>query len=192
MPSSGYPSSMLIIGIPRMVDIIWLPRVMILFYVPKPPLTRQPHQEMPWHAKVLARLYLLTGRAEYRERAEAVLAAFAGSAATRPTEHCALFNARAWLENPLQIISHWIKNRSNCKNFFTTPSGNGSLPTAMILYPATSSGNKLPPNHPASGKTALNGQATAYVCHGPVCGPPITTENGLLTALDAGEPLNWS
>jgi uncharacterized protein YyaL (SSP411 family) len=42
---------------------------------------------------------------------------------------------------------------------------------------------RLPASSPLSGKKALNGTATAYVCIGPQCSPPITDPEALLAAL---------
>ena len=45
---------------------------------------------------------------------------------------------------------------------------------------------ELPPQHPAAGKTQVNGQATAYVCRGATCSLPITAPAGLSQALAMG------
>jgi uncharacterized protein YyaL (SSP411 family) len=42
----------------------------------------------------------------------------------------------------------------------------------------------LPPSHPAAGKVAVNGRATAYVCRGEVCSLPVTTVGELVALLD--------
>ncbi len=137
--------------------------------------------------EVLARLYLLTGQAEYQEKAQAVLAAFSGAAAARPVEHCALFNARDWLENPLQIILVGPKTDPTIKSFQKALQQR-SLPTALVIHHTDNTNQngteKLPPNHPVRGKKTLKGQATAYICRGPVCGPPMTTQEDLLRAID--------
>ena len=43
----------------------------------------------------------------------------------------------------------------------------------------------LPQGHPAHGKQALDGTATAYICPGQSCLPPITEAAALSQALDA-------
>jgi hypothetical protein len=45
---------------------------------------------------------------------------------------------------------------------------------------------KLPASHPAHGKRAIDGKATAYVCVGPVCGAPVTEADALKGALKQG------
>jgi uncharacterized protein len=41
----------------------------------------------------------------------------------------------------------------------------------------------LPAQHPAHGKTLVDGKATAYVCEGPVCSLPIVVSQELVDAL---------
>ena len=40
-------------------------------------------------------------------------------------------------------------------------------------------GTDLPPNHPASGKTQIDGKATCYVCQGSSCSLPVTSVGAL-------------
>ena len=46
--------------------------------------------------------------------------------------------------------------------------------------------NTLPETHPAHGKAAIAGKATAYVCRGATCSLPITAPAGLSQALAMG------
>ncbi len=46
-----------------------------------------------------------------------------------------------------------------------------SLPRRVVQVVAP--GAALPAGHPAHGKTAVDGRATAYVCEGPVCSLPV-------------------
>ncbi len=43
----------------------------------------------------------------------------------------------------------------------------------------------LPPDHPAYGKTRVDGRATAYGCSGPICSLPVTTPADLVAQLRA-------
>ena len=43
----------------------------------------------------------------------------------------------------------------------------------------------LPDTHPAAGKVAVGGKATAYVCQNNTCGLPITSADALVAALVA-------
>jgi uncharacterized protein YyaL (SSP411 family) len=47
-----------------------------------------------------------------------------------------------------------------------------SLPGAVVQWLAADRGAS--PASPASGKRAVGGQATAYICIGPQCSPPVT------------------
>ena len=59
-----------------------------------------------------------------------------------------------------------------------------SLPNRVLAVVAP--GDGLPATHPAAGKSQIDGRATAYVCHGPVCSLPITEPDGLAQALARG------
>ena len=56
-----------------------------------------------------------------------------------------------------------------------------SLVNRILLV--TPPGATLPVNHPAHGKQAVKGQATAYVCIGTTCSAPVTDPEGLAAAL---------
>jgi hypothetical protein len=58
-----------------------------------------------------------------------------------------------------------------------------SLPTKILTRLAP--GAALPAAHPAAGKDAIAGHATAYVCEGTVCSLPVT-DPAALAALLAG------
>jgi uncharacterized protein YyaL (SSP411 family) len=45
--------------------------------------------------------------------------------------------------------------------------------------------NLLPPSHPAHGKTAIEGRATAYVCRGEVCSLPVSDALALVALLQS-------
>ena len=53
---------------------------------------------------VLARLHALTGKDQYRTRAEQVLEAFSGEARRNPAVHAALLSAYGVLADPLQVV----------------------------------------------------------------------------------------
>src|SRR5690606_39458181 len=44
----------------------------------------------------------------------------------------------------------------------------------------------LPPSHPAHGKTAVDGRATAYACRGTTCTLPLTDAAALASELERG------
>ena len=122
-------------------------------------------------AEVLARLYHLTGEDEYRNRCEALIAAFSGEAAKNPYQYVTLINAAQFLAEATQMIV--IGDRETAETAALVAARNGvSLPASVLSVIA--SGGDLPADHPAAGKTQIDGRATAYVCHGPVCSAPLT------------------
>ena len=48
--------------------------------------------------------------------------------------------------------------------------------------------NRLPPSHPAHGKTAIDGKPTAYVCRGATCSLPVTEPEALAALLATPSP----
>ena len=118
-------------------------------------------------AEVLARLFHLTGDAEWRVRAEAVLTAFSGQPdqlAGMPTLLAAadLLHAAATvvIVGPAEAASALLQAASASPD-----------PATIVLR--TTDAATLHPGHPAFGKTAPTRQAVAYVCRHNVCGLPI-------------------
>ena len=58
---------------------------------------------------------------------------------------------------------------------------NVSLPNRVVV--SLSPGTSLPGNHPAFGKSLIDGKPAAYVCEGPVCSLPVTEPQTLLETL---------
>ncbi len=129
---------------------------------------------------VLARLFYLTGKDAYRERAAATLAAFAGEAARNPFAYPTLLNAAEFLNGAVQIVIIGDRADAGTEALMATVH-DAALPDRVlqVLAPGTS----LPQSHPAAGKDRIGGQPTAYVCHGPSCSPPHTEPKALLEAL---------
>jgi uncharacterized protein len=120
---------------------------------------------------VLARLHLLTGETRYREKAEAQVAAFSGELARNFFPLSSYLNGVDFLERPLQIAIIGTPGTPDAEALLDVVRGT-SLPNRVlnVLTP----GAALPAGHPAQGKTAVKGAATAYVCTGPVCSLPLT------------------
>jgi uncharacterized protein YyaL (SSP411 family) len=127
---------------------------------------------------VLTRLALLTGRADYLARADEVVRAFAGELNRN------IFPLGSWLSNfeqrlwPVQIvlIGSIDATRDLRRAVFDV-----ALPN-RVLSVIENSGH-LPEGHPASGKHAIDGKATAYVCIGETCSLPMTDREALRAAL---------
>ncbi len=124
-------------------------------------------------AQVLARLHLHTGQDKYRDRASAVIGAFAGEVARNFFPLATLLNASELLEKPLQVVL--VGDDADLARAVSS----ASLPN-LVLSRVTP-GRNLPASHPAHGKGLVAGKPAAYVCEGPVCSAPFT-EAGLLAA----------
>jgi uncharacterized protein len=133
-------------------------------------------------ARVLARLYFLTGESAYRIRAERVIAAFAGDAQRIVFGHAALINAAELAQRGLQIV---IRGRLGAADTEALVAAvwRASLPNRVlsVLPPEAA----LPADHPAAGKAQLGDRATAYVCEGPVCSLPLAEPAALAADLAA-------
>lgn len=126
-------------------------------------------------AEVLARLFHLTGAADWRARADAVLTAFTGQAdqlAGMPT----LLAAADLLEEGASVVIVGADAAA-----LVEAAGHAPDPAVMVLR-ARDTG-ALPADHPAHGKTAAAHEAVAYVCRRNVCGLPITNAASLSEAL---------
>ena len=128
-------------------------------------------------AEVLARLWHLTGDAEWRVRAEAVLSAFTGQAdqlATMPT----LLAAADLLEEAATVV---IAGPPAEAAELLRTALSAADPAVVVLRAASTA--DLPPQHPAHGKIAEPHKPVAYVCRGGVCGLPINSPQALAQTL---------
>ena len=132
--------------------------------------------------QVLAQLYHLTGENRYRERAESILAAFAGVVRRGLLGYSTLLNGTESLRDGLQIVIVGERSAPDTTALLRVVLG-ASLPGRTLAVVAP--GATLPPNHPAAGKTQIDGKATAYVCRGATCSLPIVEASELDQALRA-------
>ena len=120
---------------------------------------------------VLTRLALLTGEHRYRERAEAVIAAFSGELGRNFFPLATLINNAEFALKPVQIVL--VGERADPGvAALRRAVYDVSLPNRIVL--AVAPDEALPPAHPAFGKGLVGGSAAAYVCEGPVCSLPLT------------------
>jgi uncharacterized protein YyaL (SSP411 family) len=123
-------------------------------------------------AEVLARLFALTGKTAYRDRAEAVVGAFTGELAQNFFPLSTLLNAADFAATPLQVAIVGRLGDAAAEGLMRAVAVAASLPNLVLqIVPP---GADLPASHPAHGKGALGGTPTAYVCDGPVCSAPLT------------------
>ena len=124
----------------------------------------------------------MTGEDDYRRRAEAIIALFAGELGRNFFPLATLINNAELAMKPVQIV------------LVGDPADPGvaalrravyrvSLPNRVVL--AIAPGEALPEGHPAHGKGLVGGQAAAYVCDGPVCSLPLTEPQALVDTLAA-------
>ncbi|HXQ49686.1 MAG TPA: thioredoxin domain-containing protein, partial [Stellaceae bacterium] len=132
--------------------------------------------------EVLARLHYLTGEDIFRQRADEVLAAFAGEAQRNLFGLATLLNGAELLARALQIVVVGARDAADTKALLAAVDG-ACLPTRVLSV--IDGAASLPPSHPASGKGALGGRATAYLCEGTVCSLPLTDAAALAAALAA-------
>ncbi len=122
-------------------------------------------------AAVLARLHYLTGKAVYRERAEAVLAAFSGEIERNFLPLSTLLNANELLQSAQQIVIVGDSGAADTQALLAAVTG-VSLPNGLLQV--VDSANGLAADHPAQGKGRIDGKATAYLCRSTTCSLPIT------------------
>jgi uncharacterized protein YyaL (SSP411 family) len=131
---------------------------------------------------VLARLFYLTGNADHRQRAEAIVAAFAGDIERQAFGFAALINANEFLQRALQIVIRGRRGEPDTDAMLQAATGI-SLPNRLLIVVPPDT--ELDPNHAAAGKEQVDGRVTAYVCEGPVCSLPHTDPAALAADLAA-------
>ena len=129
-------------------------------------------------AQALARLHYMTGEDAYRERADAVIAAFTGDLAKNLLPYAGLLCANEFLHCCTQIV---IVGDSGDADGLAGAAWRTPNMNKLVLRVATDA--QLPRNHPAAGKGALKGRAAAYVCSGGTCSLPLTGAAELEAAL---------
>jgi len=129
----------------------------------------------------LMALYLWTGEARYRDRAEAVLRGFAGAMAENVLAHSGLLAAALDSLAPALIVL--IVPKGGDAKPLRRALSRVSLPNAVVQE--MREGETLPASSPAHGKTAIDGKPTAYVCIGPQCSLPVTEPAALVEVVKA-------
>ena len=136
---------------------------------------------------VLARLYYLTGKDAYRDRADALVGAFAGEIGRNFFPLASFINAQTFLQKAVQVVIAGEPGAPDTQAMLAALRRR-SLPDLLLTI--VGPGESLPEGHPAHGKgtaKAKNGgapAATAYVCQAMTCSLPITDPLGLGAVLD--------
>jgi uncharacterized protein YyaL (SSP411 family) len=127
----------------------------------------------------LVALNLLTGKASYLERAYAIPQAFAADIGSNPLGHSGLLANCLDLIAPQHVVvietADTDQSAKLARSMFKL-----SLPGAVQQVVAA---DQLPTIGPLAGKTAVDGQPTAYACLGPICSMPVADTDAMLTLL---------
>jgi uncharacterized protein YyaL (SSP411 family) len=134
----------------------------------------------------LMALHLWTGSERYRERAEAILKAFAGELAENLVAHTGLLAAELDLLAPALVVL--IVPEGGDPRPLRRALAEVSLPNAVVQE--VRAGEPLPSSSPAHGKGTIDGKPTAYVCIGPQCSLPVTEPAKLVEAIKAARTVD--
>jgi len=119
--------------------------------------------------EVLARLFLLTGKENYRNRAEEVVEVFSGEASQSFPNMASLLNGWELLQSARQLVIVGQDDDPITQAMLRAAAKTG-LGTLVLLQ--LEPGQPLPAMHPAFGKSDVN-RPTAYLCQGQTCGLPV-------------------
>jgi uncharacterized protein YyaL (SSP411 family) len=120
---------------------------------------------------VFARLWVLTGEQEWRDKAERQVATFAAELDKNFFPLMTLLNGYDLLQNAVDLVlvgdpaapaTEALRRAIYAK----------SLPNKIVRRLAP--GTALPQDHPAEGKGLVNGKPALYVCVNMACQPPVT------------------
>ncbi len=134
--------------------------------------------------EVLATLALLTGKPAYANKADRQIGAFAGEGARQAIPLAGFLSGLDMRLHAVQIVLCAGDGLTELERAVARV----SLPNRVVTVRAGDA--VLPPGHPAASKTAVGGRATAYVCIGERCCPPVTDPETLVRLLAARPPLS--
>ena len=128
----------------------------------------------------LSHLYLLTGKSNYRDRADEVASAFSRELSANLMGHCGLIASAFDLVAPQHIVVMGQRNEQAAEDLMITVQLH-SLPGALEEF--IDDTTQIADGSPLHGKTKLQGKATTYVCIGQQCSLPITDPEQLKATL---------
>jgi uncharacterized protein YyaL (SSP411 family) len=131
-------------------------------------------------AEVHARLYHLTGKTAYREKAAATIAAFTGDIEKNFFGLPALIIAQDCLEKGRLLVIAGPKADPRTQRLLAA-ARRISDPALILLQ--TDSSNDFPSGHPLHGKGRESEPPAAYLCQGATCSLPETEAEGLAKLL---------
>ncbi len=129
---------------------------------------------------VLTRLWLLTGNNAYRERADAVFAAFGGELGRNFFPMTTFLNSAELMLSPVQVVIIGARDDAATDALRRAVHATSAPNRVLQVLPP---GTDLPAAHPAHGKDQVGDTATAYVCVGATCSLPLTEPAAVRAAL---------
>jgi uncharacterized protein YyaL (SSP411 family) len=134
----------------------------------------------------LLRLSRLTGRADLKEKAENTIEALAPTVAQAPLAHTAFMSALDFAHGPSFEIVIVGRTEAADTSALLESLGRNFLPNTVVLFrPAEKDSPEILKLAPyVAPMTAIGRKATAYVCSGFRCLPPVTDPDKMMALLD--------
>jgi uncharacterized protein YyaL (SSP411 family) len=130
-------------------------------------------------ADALIRLWHLTGMDTYRAEVDALLERNSGAIGQNLFVAAGLLSALNLRISASQIVIAAAEGKDAAPLLETVR----THWREHFILSIVNDTDRLPPTHPAHGKAAVEGRATAYVCRGEICSLPITTPEALAATL---------
>jgi uncharacterized protein YyaL (SSP411 family) len=119
----------------------------------------------------LAKLFHHTGNNHYDQRARQLLSTFTANVVSAPMAYCGFLRGYLDLSEHVHAVVALPEQTELAQDYARLLQTTPRPVTVSLLSP----GQVLPVSHPASGKPAINGKTTIYLCHGQTCGKPATS-----------------
>ncbi len=129
---------------------------------------------------VLARLHHLTGNEDHRRRAEETARSFTASSSEQLINMPSALNGIETMTRAIQVAVIGDPAAAETVALADTARRAGRPNLVLSVTPPDAA---LPRNHPAAGKTRVDGRPAAYVCVGPACGLPQSSPEDLMAEL---------
>ena len=138
-------------------------------------------------ARVLARLYAMTGDGLYADRLEAMAGAFGVILTRAPVMMSGFVAALDWLDRH-QAVAIVGDDADPATQALVRAVWDGPPGPTLVMRHAPAAGREESAVPQLQGKTPLDGAPAAYVCHGFACSAPVTTPEALRGLLASDLP----
>ena len=138
-------------------------------------------------ARVLARLYAMTGEGLYADRLEAMAVAFGVILTRAPVMMSGLVAALDWLDRH-RAVAVVGDDADPATQALVRAVWEGPPGPTLVMRHAPAAGRAESAVPQLQGKTPLDGAPAAYVCHGFACSAPVTTPEALRGLLASDPP----